>query len=258
MLYVTGVVTSLTGVTVQGNVWASNLASCTVGGTASYQTMSGCSITGTQYPGTAPAAPAPLPISDAQIADWEAIAAAGGTIAGPYAPSGAVTLGPKKINGNLTIANGATLTLTGPVWVNGNVTFSNNATLSVSPSAGVNGAIIIADATGNTAAAGIVNISNNVTISGSGSANSFPMIISTKIGADAIELSNNASTVILYAPYGNAEIENGASASQITARKLELSNNASINYVNGLQNASFSNGPGGSWAVIPGTYAITL
>ncbi|MFA6502824.1 MAG: hypothetical protein WCT45_01030, partial [Candidatus Paceibacterota bacterium] len=79
MMYVTGIATSLTGVTVQGNAWAYSLSSCSVGGTASYQTISGCSVTGTKYPGTAPAAPAPLPISDAQIADWEAIAAAGGT-----------------------------------------------------------------------------------------------------------------------------------------------------------------------------------
>ena len=253
----TGILTSLSGVTVQGNAWAYALSNCTVGGTASYQTISSCSVTGTRYPGTTPATPAPLPISDAQIADWEATAAAGGTIAGPYAPSGSVTLGPKKINGDLSLSNGATLILSGPVWVNGNVTLSNNATLGVSSSIGAGGAVIIADATGNTATKGTVGLSNNVTISGNGSAGSFPMIISTKTGSNAVRLSNNAVGVILYAPYGSMEISNGASANQATAYKLELENNANITYVNGLQNASFSNGPGGSWAVVPGTYAIT-
>lgn len=256
MTYVVGIATSLSGVTVQGNAWAASLANCTVGGSASYQTITSCNVTGAQNPNTVPSAPTPLPISDAQIADWEAIALAGGTIAGPYAPSGTVTLGPKKINGDLSIQNGATLILTGPLWVNGNVLFSNNATLRVSSSAGSNGAVIIADAVGNTAVKGTVVLSNNVTISGNGSANSFPMIISTNTGTHAVDLSNNASSVILYAPYGSVDIENGASANQVTARKLELENNSSITYVNGLQNASFSNGPGGSWTVVPGSYAI--
>ncbi|MDP1689994.1 MAG: hypothetical protein Q8L52_02210 [bacterium] len=257
MMYLTGIPTSLSGVTVNGNAWAASLSGCTIGGNASYQTTSNCSVGGTQYPATPPATPAPLPINDAQIAEWETAAVAGGTIAGPYAPSGAVTLGPKKIDGDLSITNGASLTLTGPVWVNGNVTFSNNATLAVSPSTGVGGAVIIADATNNTATKGVVNLSNNVTIRGNGNPNSFPMIVTTKTGSNAIELSNNATSVILYAPYGNVEIENGASAKQVTAYKLELGNNSSISYVTGLQNTSFSNGSGGSWGVVPGTYAIT-
>lgn len=248
--------TTLSGVTVGGNAWASGLSSCSVGGNASYLTLSSCSVAGTKYPNTQPAAPIPFPISDAQIADWETTAASGGTIAGPYTPSGNVTMGPKKINGDLTLANGAALTLTGPVWVNGNITLANNATLTVSPATGNSGAILIADATGNTAAKGQVDIANNTIISGNGSANSFPMIISTNTGSEAINVSNNAAGVILYAPYGTIEISNNASVNQVTAKLLQLNNNASIDYVSGLQNASFSNGPGGSWAVVPGTYAI--
>ncbi len=256
-VYVTGLATSISGVTVEGSAWATSLVGCTIGGDASYQTTSSCSVAGTSHAGVLPAAPVPLPISDAQIAQWEEIAAAGGTIAGPYQLAGAVTLGPKKIDGNLTVTNGAALTLSGPVWVNGNVLFSNNMTLGVSPSTGSSGAIIIADATGDTATRGIVDLSNNVIINGNGSTNSFPMIISTNTGPNAIELSNNAAGVILYAPYGTVDVNNGARASQITAKFLKLENNASIYYLNGLQNASFSNGPGGSWAVVPGTYAIT-
>jgi hypothetical protein len=256
-VYLSGILTSISGVTVQGNAWAQSLLDCTIGGNASYQTTSTCNVTGTSYPETTPATPVPLPISDAQIADWETTAESGGTIQGPYSPSGSVTLGPKKINGDLNITNGASLTLTGPIWVNGNVTFSNNASLTVSSNVGNSGAIIIADATGNTAIKGEVEISNNVTISGNGSANSFPMIISTNTGSEAIELSNNADSVILYAPYGSIEVNNNAGANQITAKQLEMNNNSVVSYVNGLQDASFSNGPGGSWAVVPGTYAIT-
>ncbi|OGG40280.1 hypothetical protein A2118_02250 [Candidatus Kaiserbacteria bacterium GWA2_50_9] len=256
-MYISGVPTTLSGVTVGGNAWAYSLSSCSVGGNASYQTISSCSVSGTQYPGAAVAAPIPLPISDAQITDWEETATAGGTIAGPYSVSGTQTLGPKKINGDLTVTNGNILILSGPVWVNGNITLSNNAILRVSSGTGSNGAILIADATNATTTKGKVNISNNVVVEGNGSANSFPMIISTNTGSEAIEFSNNADGVILYAPYGGIEVSNGASANQITAKQLELENNATITYENGLQNASFSNGPGGSWEVVPGTYAIT-
>lgn len=257
MTYLVGVATALSGVTVGGNAWAYALSGCSVGGTASYQTISACNITGTKYPGTAPTAPVPFPISDAQITDWEAVAAAGGTIAGPYTPTGAITLGPKKIDGNLTITNGASLTLAGPVWVNGNVTFSNNATLNVSSSIGASGAIIIADAIGNTANAGKVTLSNNVIVDGNGNANSLPMIITTNTSSPhAITVANNADSIILYAPYGSVEISNGASANQVTAKELEMENNSTVTYMSGLQNMSFSNGSGGSWAVIPGTYAI--
>jgi len=184
------------------------------------------------------------------------MAEAGGTITGPYSWSGSRTLGPTKINGDLTVTNGASLILAGPVWVNGNVSLSNNASMTVSPSIGAGGAVLIADATNATTTRGRVFISNNVVIEGNGNQNSFPMIISTNSGWEAISLSNNAAGVILYAPYGGIEISNGTTANQVTARRLELKNNATISYQSGLQNANFSSGPGGSWAVMPGSYAI--
>ncbi|OGG48402.1 hypothetical protein A3G63_02500 [Candidatus Kaiserbacteria bacterium RIFCSPLOWO2_12_FULL_52_8] len=256
-MFVNGIATTLSGITVGGDAWAHTLSSCTVGGDASYQTISNCDVTGTENPGTDPATPVPLPISEAQIAEWEATAEAGGTLPGPYSYEGTRTLGPVKIDGDLTVTNGASLILTGPVWVRGNVTFSNNAVLTVSQSTGNSGAVIIADATGNTNVKGIVNLSNNVIVSGNGEENSFPMILTTNTGSNAVELSNNAVGVILYAPYGSAEISNGTHATQVTAKSLELENNAVVSYDNGLQNASFSNGPGASWAVVSGTYAIT-
>jgi len=255
-MYVNGIATTLSGVTVQGNAWAHTLSNCSIGGNASSQVISNCNITGTKSAGVTPSAPVPLSISDAQIAEWEAIAEAGGTLAGPVLIENLRTYGPKKIDGDLTVGNGGTLVLSGPVWVNGNVTFSNNATLLVSPSTGNSGAIIIADATGNTAAKGVVELSNNVEIHGNGTANSFPMIISTNTSSNAMLLENNADSIILYAPYGTVTVSNNAGANQITAKLLHLLNNATISYVSGLQSTSFSNGPGGSWTVVPGSYVI--
>lgn len=251
-----GVVTSLSGVHVGGTAWAHSLSSCTIDGNALYQTISACTVGGTQSPGSADASPASFPISDAEIDEWEATAAAGGIINGNYTISGSQTLGPREINGNLTV-NG-TLYLSGPVWVRGNIIFGNNSRLIVSSSTGNSGAILIADSPGLESTIGTINLSNNITFTGNGNPGSYPMVLSTYSGTGvAISMSNNAASVILYAPNGTIDVSNNAGANQITAKTLHLNNNATIDYINGLQSQSFSNGPGGSWSYVPGTYSIT-
>jgi hypothetical protein len=252
---VSGATGSISGVTIGGNGWAHSLSNCTVGKNAFYTSISSCPVTGTKYPGSIDAAPAEMPISDEEIDEWEETAEAGGVVAGPYTLSGTQLLGPKKIDGDLTV-NG-TLYLTGPIWVAGNVTFGVNANLIVHSSTGNSGAVLIADLPGSESTKGIVSLSNNMTIAGNGQAGSFPFIISTNSGSNAIALSNNAAGVILYAPNGTITVSNNAGANQITAKKLILSQNASIEYVTGLQSQSFSNGPGGAWVFVPGSYSIS-
>ena len=252
---VAGTTTSLSGVDVGGDVWAHALSNCLIGGSAKYQMISSCSVGGMHYPGSTAASAGSFPISAAQIMEWETTAEGDDVIAGSYSVSGTVTLGPKKINGDLSFQNGAVLELSGPVWVNGDITIANNAGLRVSAETGGSGAILIADATGYTATKGKVYLSNNVTVSGNGTPGSTPMILSTNTGT-AIDLNNNAASIILYAPYGTVHVNNGAQASQITAWRLELDNNAEVQYDTGLQSSSFSNGPGGSWAFVPGSYVI--
>ncbi|PIU82048.1 hypothetical protein COZ83_00015 [Candidatus Kaiserbacteria bacterium CG_4_8_14_3_um_filter_50_23] len=249
--------TSLIGITVNGTAWAHSLSSCTIGGDAFYQSISGCAVGGTQHPGSADVQAVAMPISDAQVSAWEAIATAGGVTAGPYTVSGAKTFGPQEIDGNLTVGIGATLTLSGVVWVRGNVTFANNSGLTVSPTTGNAGAIIIADVPGSEATEGVVTLSNNMTVSGNGSAGSYPMVLSTNSGPTAIAMNNNSNSVILYASRGTISVSNNAGANEVTAYRLSLGNNATITYLSGLQSQSFSNGPGGSWAVVPRTYSIS-
>ncbi len=247
--------TSLSGITVNGTAWAHSLLNCTIGGNAFYQNISGCTVDGTEYPGSADAQAAAMPISDAQINSWESVATEGGVIPGPYTVSGFKTLGPQEINGNLTV-NG-TLALSGIVWVNGNIIFENNAGLTVSSTTGNEGAILIADVHGGEATGGTVNLSNNVNVSGNGSPGSYPMILSTNSGSAAISINNNANGVILYASRGTVSVSNNAGANEVTAYRLSLSENATVTYLSGLQSSSFSNGPGGSWAIIPHTYSIS-
>lgn len=250
-----GVVTSLSGVHVEGNAWAHSLSNCQIDKNATYQSISGCTVTGSQIISTTDAAPAAMPVSQAQIDAWESTATGGGVISGNYTISGTQTLGPKEIDGDLVV-NG-TLYMAGPIWVKGDITFGVNAGLIVAPSTGNNGAVILADDPGLEATKGVVVLSNNMTISGNGNSGSYPMVISTNSGSSAISMNNNANSVILYAPNGTVTVSNNATANQISAKTLNLQNNVTINYVNGLQSQSFSNGPGGAWTFVPGTYAIT-
>jgi hypothetical protein len=245
----------LSGITVGGNAWAHTLSNCSVAKNAYYTTISSCPVTGTKFPSSTNAEDAEMPIMQEEIDEWEETAEDGGVIAGPYTVSGTQILGPKKINGNL-IVNG-TLYLTGPVWVAGNITFGNNSSLIVHTSVGNAGAVLIADVPGSESSQGTIVLSNNMTISGNGQAGSFPMLLSTNSSGNAIDLSNNATGVILYAPNGTIQVSNNGGANQITAKRLHLNNNASIEYVTGLQSQSFSNGPGGAWVFVPGTYSIS-
>jgi Tfp pilus assembly protein PilX len=250
-----GTTTSISGVTVQGNASAYALSNCTIGGSAYYQTISSCTVGKTKYPGSPVPQTQPMPITDAEIAEWEAAAADGGVIAGPYTINGYQTLGPKKIDGNLTV-NG-TLVLSGVVWVKGNITFGNNATLAVSWITGNAGAVLIADVPGSEALKGIVSLSNSFDARGNGSPGSYPMILTTNSSSNALTLTNRSDGAILYASRGTVNVNNNAEANQITAYRLVLTNNAEIEYKSGLQNQNFFNGPGGSWTIVPRTYSIS-
>jgi hypothetical protein len=72
-----------------------------------------------------------------------------------------------------------------------------------------------------------------------------------------MELNNNAAGAIFYAANGTVNVYNNANATQVNGRYINLSNNVTITYVNGLAGSDFSDGPGGSWAFEPGTYVIT-
>ncbi|TSC83668.1 MAG: Uncharacterized protein G01um101413_938 [Parcubacteria group bacterium Gr01-1014_13] len=252
-----GTLTSLAGVTVNGTVRAPAITGCTIGANAYYQTTNTCSVAGTIYPSSTPPAPQVMPISQAQITDWEQAAVAGGTIGGLTLDSQSATLGPVKINGNLTIQNNSTVWLAGPVWVVGNILLANNSVIRGSVGLGNSGTVLIADDTVSSTVKGKITISNNTSVEGNGNPNSYIMVISNYAGTGtAIKLENNASGTIFYAPNGTINVENNATPIQLTANLIHLENNAVINYQTGLQSANFSSGPGGSWAFQAGSYAI--
>lgn len=256
--YMGGIVTSLTGVDVLGDARAPIMTGCNVSGDAYYNATNTCSVGGTTYSGTADSPQQAMPISQAQIDEWKSAAENGGTYNGNYTLTNGqtATIGPLRINGNLTLNNNVTLYLTGPIWVNGNITISNNSIIRIHASLGSAGVAIVADSLTNPATAGLVNIGNNADIVGNNNPGSYPLVLSTSTSNSAITLSNNTAGAIYYAANGTVQVANNAGAYQLTGYGISLSNNSTITYQSGLANVTFSNGPGGSWAKVDGSYII--
>ncbi len=234
---------------------------------AYYVTKVNTTVTGTSYPNSPDQESVDLPISDEQIGEWEALAAAGGTSTacsgGLYSiSSGSVTLGPIKIPCDLTISNSAVVTIAGHIWVTGNIIVQNSAIVKMAPSLGAQNVAIIADNPSNRLTSSTIKIKNTATFQNSGTPGSFVFLISQNNSAEtggdeeAFELSNSASALVAYAAHGLIPISNSVSLKEVTAYKIKLKNSASVIYDSGLPNAVFQSGPGASWVFVPGTYSI--
>ncbi len=195
--------------------------------------------------------PQGYPISDANIEDWRDEADEGTTISGDYSVDGiTTTLGPAHITGNLLVTNHAILTLTGTVWVEGNVEVSQGAIVKLPSSYGSNSAVLITD--------GRIHLLQGADFQGSGQIGSYILLLTTSDcpdsgscgGSPAINVENNAGTVILNAQKGTLSFANNAGAKQATAKTIHLEPNAVIAYEIGLTNQNFVSGPGGAFNVI--------
>jgi len=224
-------------------------------------------VGGTSYPNSPDQATTSLPISDAQIEEWETVAASGGTAtcsSGSYnIPSGNVSLGPIKIPCDVNISGTSVVTLNGHIWVTGNITIQNSALVRISPSLGSENIAIIADNPSNRLTSSKIMVKNTASFQSSGAPGSFVLLVSQNNSAEnggsveAMELSNSASAMIAYAAHGLIPLQNSVSLKEVTAYKITLKNSANVRYDTGLASTVFDSGPGASWSFIPGTYAIT-
>ena len=194
----------------------------------------------------------PMPVSQANIDQWEAEALAGGA---PYSGNLSVDwdgdiVGPKKIIGNLTVDGGGTLMITGTVWVQGNIIVSGGGKVKISPTLGSKSAIILAN--------GYVSIDGGAQFEGSGTAGSYPIVVSTSVcpsttpcatNNSAVYLSGGAGAVVLVAPYGKVNVNGGSGARSVTGDSIYIDGGGTITYETGLANLSFSSGPSGGWEI---------
>ena len=184
-----------------------------------------------------------MPISDGVIQDFKDDALTGES-QGSVSLSGSQTLtvGPKKITGDITLSNTAIMTVSGTLWVTGDLNISNSAQIILASSYGANSGAIIVD--------GTVNVSNSAIFNGSGQAGSYVMVTATRNAptSNVMNISNSSSGVIYYAPHGLVQLSNSAGAKELSAYGITMNNSATITYESGLADVNFSFGPSGAWS----------
>lgn len=265
---ITAGTSSASDVIVYGNARSYSINDSKICGNAYYQSIDSGSLNflnnpsnpcpiprtnGTAYPDSENQPLQNMPISDANIAAWKNDAATGGQISGDLLITANTTLGPKEITGNLLMtSNNKILTITGTVYVHGYIDIDNGSAIKCDTSYGTNSCIVITDSW--------IHVANNGTFSGSGQPESFLMMLATSSCDDtfssgcthhnaAVDIHNQATGVIFYAPNGMINLHNGVNITEATGYKLKLDNTASITYDQGLANAQFSSGPGASWQI---------
>ncbi len=236
----------------------------TIGGDAWANTISGANVTGTMYCQASSYAnkpcntsrpdpvQQPYPISDGNIEAWKQEAESGGTQVGNLTvgiwPTQHVTLGAKKIVGNLHVTGGGSLTIEGTLYVTGSITVDGGATVRLANSYGNNSGVIITD--------GRIITTGGGKFEGNGVTGNYIVLITTSTcpqgscgGNPAITLDGGAGAVVLNAQKGTARVTGGAKAKQLTAEKIIMDGGTEVRYETGLQDMNFNSGPSGSWSI---------
>lgn len=232
----------------EGDAWSYEVKNSTVAGTIYCQSASG------NNKSCDTSRPNPVqqqwPISDGNIQDWKNDAEQGGTISSLSLGSNSVqTIGPVKINGNLSVGAGAILNLTGTVYVTGNVSISGGGIIRIDPALGSVSSVIVTD--------GRVSASDGGQFQGSGSSGSYILVATTSTCPNgsgcsnnpAISVSGGTGAVVLNAQKGTINFSGGAQARQATAETITMSGGTTVTYEAGLQNPNFTTGPSGAWSI---------
>ncbi|MEN9524194.1 MAG: hypothetical protein RL536_263 [Candidatus Parcubacteria bacterium] len=245
-----------------GTVYSHTIQNSIIDRDAYYVTKTNTTVAGTSYPGSADQPIVDLPITDAQIATWEGIAASSTATCsdGKYSITSSVSIGNLKIPCNLEIkGSGITVTVTGHLWVVGNITTQVSPTIRISSALGSSNVAIIADNPAASTTSGLIDIGQNTSFAGSGSPSSFVFMISQNGSAenggdtDAINMGQGASALVVYAIHGQITMAQSVSVKEATAYKIILKNSANVVYDTGLPNALFSAGPGGGYNMVDWT-----
>jgi hypothetical protein len=174
------------------------------------------------------------PVSDPDIDAWESEASAS-TYSGNYSLGGSssATLGPKKVTGNMTIGDSATLNIAGTIWVQGNLAFSGSA--RIQPSNSAENYVILVN--------GTVSLGGSAIILGSSS--SHIIIVSTSTADPAITVSGSADDTVVSALYGGLLVEGSGKVNVAAAKHISLTGSAQIEYDPSALDIDITGGSGG-------------
>lgn len=251
-----GIPTSIRGgsnkMTIGGQAHANTLENLTIAKDAYYQTIINSTVLGSAHPGFADPPPKIFPISDANVADWKnQVDKLETTTVGDISNCVNI-LGPRKIVGNVTFNSGCRVIVKSPIWITRDLTLNSNNILTLDGSYGSTSGVIIVS--------GKVSMNSNNHLNGTGVGSSLLMALSEfdsrSNNISAVQVNSNGNTGVYYASKGIIEPGTGNSFKAITAWKIRLVNNSTIDYETGLSSSLFTSGPSGSYSLTKGTYQV--
>jgi hypothetical protein len=250
-IYVGGSTGIVDGVTVGsggvGDAWSYEVKNSTIAGTAYCQAGSSNNKS-CDTSRTVPVQQA-YPVSDGNISEWKAEATSAGATSTQSYGTGTHSLGPTKINGDLSLGGGGILNLEGTIYVTGNIVVNGGGIIRVNPSLSNKSVVLLAD--------GTIKSNGGGQFQGSGTSGSYIMLITTSScptgtgcsGDNAVDISGGAGAVVINAQNGTLSFSGGAQAKQATAYKIQMDGGSTVTYESGLVNPAFNSGPSGAWNV---------
>lgn len=239
--YLTKIKTAATGGAVKGDA----IEGGTVGGAAYYRYLSSSftangstCTTATSTPNCNYGTSAPEPFNLIEVADgkhfmekiqeYKDVADDNTSGSVSVGNNQTASLGPVKINGDLTLSGSSTLNVSGVVWVTGKVDFSNTCNIRVTP-AGSNALILV---TG-----GKVTASESCYVNGRGGNLLLydtyydPISTSATEPQNTIQFMNTVNgDVVLFAPFGEVRLSNTANITAVSAAKITAQNSGVVSY----------------------------
>jgi hypothetical protein len=244
----TGVIDGITvGTGGVGDAWSYEVKNSTVAGTIYCQAGS----SNNKACDTSRSVPVQqmFPISEGNILEWKTDAESYSATTTQSFGSGNHSLGPIKINGDLSVSSGGTLNLDGTIYVTGNITVNGGGIIRVNPSLINKSIILLTD--------GVIKSNGGGQFQGSGSSGSYILLVTTSScpdgvgcsGDNAVEVSGGTGAVVINAQNGTIEFSGGAQAKQATANRITMTGGTTVTYESGLANPTFTSGPSGAWNV---------
>lgn len=180
----------------------------------------------------------PFPITNDMIDRWKTEASVAGTTSGdPHVGNEGMTLGPRKIEGNLSVSGGGTLTLTGTVWVTGSVSLTGGSTLTSADNS--HSFVLIAD--------GPITIGGGSEIADAVS--NHIVLISTSSADPAITVTGGSTGGAMFAPNGGISIQGGATFKSVAANHVTVGGGALVIYDSDMAQINFSGSSTGGMGI---------